>query len=304
MELVEIIEWLRSIEDLAFQLYRKAAEKFKDRQELFSFLDHLAGDETWHYHLMGSAVEMLKKQGVSPVSVIAVDARTRANVEGALAKAFAKLEQPSLAAGALLESVMEIEFSEMNDVFLYVINSCQPYSKTFQHMASIIQTHEDRIEQYLERHQAGLQADTRARSLPKVWNRRILVADDVGAIRELWKRILERTFNAEVVTAENGKTALDLIRSQFFNLVITDMEMPALNGKELYQKAVQEDARMKGLFIFCTGYATDEIKSLAASQNIPLLEKPVALHVMKEAIQQAWDAGTQELTPNGPARSI
>jgi two-component system cell cycle response regulator CpdR len=63
---------------------------------------------------------------------------------------------------------------------------------------------------------------------------RILVVDDDEAMRLLLRAVLERQ-GYEVVEAENGYEGLLCYHAEPTDLVITDMEMPVMNGLELLQ---------------------------------------------------------------------
>lgn len=69
---------------------------------------------------------------------------------------------------------------------------------------------------------------------------RILVADDEKSMRELLA-IMLRTDGHEVTVAERGEQALDLVRREPFDLVITDVRMPKVDGLEIL-KVVKESA--------------------------------------------------------------
>jgi len=64
---------------------------------------------------------------------------------------------------------------------------------------------------------------------------RILVVDDQLVMRELVKTTLA-TMNHEVTTAEDGVPALEIARTNEFDLVITDINMPVMNGISLVSK--------------------------------------------------------------------
>ncbi len=59
----------------------------------------------------------------------------------------------------------------------------------------------------------------------------ILYAEDEEGIRETLKDVLEDEFN-RFDTAKNGKEALDIFQKKSFDIVITDIEMPVINGME------------------------------------------------------------------------
>jgi len=60
---------------------------------------------------------------------------------------------------------------------------------------------------------------------------RILVVDDIFTNRYLLSELIKSTGN-EVVLAENGKEALDILQSEEIHMVFMDIEMPVMNGIE------------------------------------------------------------------------
>ena len=64
---------------------------------------------------------------------------------------------------------------------------------------------------------------------------RILLVEDEEQIRKLIKMNLELE-GFEVVSADNGKKALDIIDGQYFDLIILDIMLPEVNGLQICQK--------------------------------------------------------------------
>ena len=67
----------------------------------------------------------------------------------------------------------------------------------------------------------------------------ILLVDDEQSQRIILRRVLEREGH-RIETADNGKTALELLRSNKFDLVISDMRMPQMTGRDLL-KVIKEE---------------------------------------------------------------
>ena len=67
----------------------------------------------------------------------------------------------------------------------------------------------------------------------------ILVVDDEVMMRDLMMRILTRD-RYQVVTAEDGRAALEALRQQKIDLIVTDMKMPRMNGFELLRIVKKE----------------------------------------------------------------
>jgi putative two-component system response regulator len=99
----------------------------------------------------------------------------------------------------------------------------------------------------------------------------ILIVDDEPLIRDLLESTMEMT-NYSYSFAENGKEALLVLAGQSFDVVVTDIDMPIMNGIEL-AKIIKADFTAD--VIVMTGqihsYQYDEIISLGASDFV---EKP------------------------------
>ena len=65
--------------------------------------------------------------------------------------------------------------------------------------------------------------------------KRILVVDDEDLFRDTLKHLLENTKLYSVQTAQDGETAINLLEQQSFDLLITDYNMPEMNGFELFR---------------------------------------------------------------------
>lgn len=284
MKLEEIIVWLRQVEDMACKIYSEAAESEITSPPCCAFLKRLAEDEALHYHLMGSAVELIREQENTPVSELLVDVETRDRVETPLRSFQDQIKKKHLTERDVLLGIVQSETSEWNDIFLYVINVCQSFSITFQYMAATIQAHERRIESYFQ----GLPDDKGSgldlRHLPEIWETKILVVDDDEAIRRMWERVLGR--QAQVTTAENGDIALRATKRDYFNVIITDVDMPVMDGLAFFRRVVEEDDRLRRHFIICTGNVTEAVTSVTEQHGVPILEKPVTIQRMYDAVQQ------------------
>jgi len=70
---------------------------------------------------------------------------------------------------------------------------------------------------------------------------RILVVDDEESLAFLIRRVLELE-GYEVLTASNGKEALELLRREHVDLVITDYMMPEMDGLEMINRIRKDDS--------------------------------------------------------------
>ncbi len=81
---------------------------------------------------------------------------------------------------------------------------------------------------------------------------RVLVVDDEDSIRKRCVQLLARR-GYEVVGAADARTALGLVRSRTFDLVLADIRMPGLDGIELLRRVKQYDPSLE--VVMMTGYA-------------------------------------------------
>ena len=83
---------------------------------------------------------------------------------------------------------------------------------------------------------------------------RILVVDDDPAIRELLQEMLSQKKDYAVQVARDGKEALLKVRKESFELVLTDLGMPQMDGIQLLKELRKEDCGMKVIVITGTDY--------------------------------------------------
>jgi len=117
-------------------------------------------------------------------------------------------------------------------------------------------------------------------------SKRALLADDDHALRMLVGQIIH-SFGFEVTHAENGKRALELyVQAQGrFDLLITDICMPGMNGCDLIHEIRRRDQKLP--IIAVTGYAEPELTHELESCHIRLFEKPInfeALHIYIDSL--------------------
>ena len=89
---------------------------------------------------------------------------------------------------------------------------------------------------------------------------RILLVDDTPFFREIVKRYLSAE-NVEIVTGVDGRDGLELLASQDFDLVVSDIEMPNMNGWEFCKTAREKGYRMP--FVALTSLAKNEYEQKA-----------------------------------------
>ena len=114
---------------------------------------------------------------------------------------------------------------------------------------------------------------------------RILVAEDDTAVRMFVERAL-RQDGHDVAVAVDGLHALERIGAEPFDLLITDIVMPGMDGIALALKVAKEQPRLAILLM--TGYAAERQRAHNLDILIHrVLAKPFSLHQLCEAADEA-----------------
>jgi two-component system chemotaxis response regulator CheY len=118
-------------------------------------------------------------------------------------------------------------------------------------------------------------------------NLNFLVVDDFSTMRRIIKNLLHDLGYANVTEADDGKTALPLLREGNFDFLITDWNMPGMPGLELL-KQVRADARLAKLpVLMLTAEAKREqiVEAAQAGVNGYVI-KPFTAATLKEKIDK------------------
>ena len=118
---------------------------------------------------------------------------------------------------------------------------------------------------------------------------RILLAEDDTSMREYLQRALQRVgYDVEAVGC--GTEAMPLIVPGKFDLLLTDIVMPEMDGIELAQKAQEMAPGMRVMFI--TGFAAVTLKAGSAMPQARVLSKPFHLRDLVLEVDRMFEVGT------------
>lgn len=125
--------------------------------------------------------------------------------------------------------------------------------------------------------------------------RRVLVAEDEPALLEIYDRVL-RAAGATVTLARDGEEAWSrMSENDFdFDLIVTDLRMPNLDGRQLYERTAEERPDLLRRFVFTTGDLAreDTLEFLAGLPN-RILSKPLQIETVRRVLMQAIDNVTK-----------
>ena len=113
---------------------------------------------------------------------------------------------------------------------------------------------------------------------------RILVVDDERSMRELLAIVLRRE-GYEVLLAENGRAAIDLLEREPVDLLISDIKMPDLSGVDVLRAAKKIDKDILGIMI--TAFAsTDTAVEAMRLGACDYLSKPFDIDLLKMKVRE------------------
>jgi len=112
----------------------------------------------------------------------------------------------------------------------------------------------------------------------------ILVVDDDDVIRETLDELLSADYSVQ--TADTAEAALTKLEAQGFNVVLTDISMPGLNGMELLNRVVEKYPGTPVIII--SGHSDqDQAQSLISRGAFDYLLKPFRLEVVEASVKRA-----------------
>uniref|UniRef100_A0A7V5XIE8 Response regulator n=1 Tax=Thermodesulfobacterium geofontis TaxID=1295609 RepID=A0A7V5XIE8_9BACT len=120
-------------------------------------------------------------------------------------------------------------------------------------------------------------------------NIKILIVDDFATMRKIIKNILLQLGFKDILEADDGTTALELLKKQKVDLIISDWNMPKMPGIELL-KAVRKNEDLKDIkFIMVTAESQKESVIEAIKQGVnQYVVKPFTPETLKEKLEKVF----------------
>jgi CheY-like chemotaxis protein len=124
--------------------------------------------------------------------------------------------------------------------------------------------------------------------------KRVLVVDDRSLIADLLAEILGLDGHT-VDTVADGSLALQQLRERTYDLVMTDLQMPVLDGVGLYRELERSRPDLLGQIVFVTGKAEDPVwREFLSGSGAPCISKPFTIEAVHRVTQQVLRAGSSE----------
>ena len=118
----------------------------------------------------------------------------------------------------------------------------------------------------------------------------ILLVDDEKELLRVNSRLLT-TLGYQVLSAESGQEALDLLHNHDVDLVVLDMLMPGMDGVETLRRIrqIRPDQKVVILSAFAEPEKVEEVKKLGV---LDYLKKPLSLQTMTATLRSALDGNS------------
>ena len=125
---------------------------------------------------------------------------------------------------------------------------------------------------------------------------RVLVVDDEPTVRNLIQDLLTADGH-EVETLADGRQVLACVAATPFDVIVTDMRMPAMSGRALHQALAAAHPELARRIVFISGdpsaAATDEALGAAGVQT---LAKPFTWEALRDAVRAAVEGGLERVS--------
>ncbi|MBN1862215.1 MAG: response regulator [Dehalococcoidales bacterium] len=117
--------------------------------------------------------------------------------------------------------------------------------------------------------------------------KRILVVEDEPTVNEVCRKVLTRD-GFEVDTAVNGEVAQRMLREGDYDLILMDIKMPGMDGREFFGILKARYPKLAGRVIFATGDVIGgDTKEFLDQSGRPVLTKPFTPDELKAIVRAA-----------------
>ncbi len=116
---------------------------------------------------------------------------------------------------------------------------------------------------------------------------RFLIVDDFSTMRRIVRNLLKEIGFANAEEAEDGAVALNMLRAGKYDFVVSDINMPNMNGFELLKNVRADDSLKSIPFLMVTAEAKKEdIVQAAQSGANGYIVKPFTKATLEEKVQK------------------
>ncbi|MDH3973075.1 MAG: response regulator [Deltaproteobacteria bacterium] len=276
----DYVGWVASMEAKAANIYRKLALTATDDEDMVAFARKLSEEEEWHYRAIRSVDKEIINIVARKENSSLIDNKAIRRIESALEELEEVVDSGDLSIEDLLESILSLELSELNTVFIEVVDLFTEYKVELQALRSHVRRHQNSIEAFAgKRGIAKKKEPKRGEDMDPAGNS-ILIIEDESAIRDILVLALKKFGTVE--TAPNGMEALCMVKKKHYDLIFSDIDMPVMTGIEFYNSFISADPYLNRRILFFSGAIGSDERDFINKNNMKCLEKPSTLAEIRE----------------------
>ncbi|MBW1710521.1 MAG: response regulator [Deltaproteobacteria bacterium] len=118
---------------------------------------------------------------------------------------------------------------------------------------------------------------------------KVLIVDDFSTMRRILKNILRQLNFNNIIEADDGSTALDLLKRERVDLIISDWNMPKMTGIELLRHVRQTEGIQDTPFLMVTAEAQqDNILEAVKARVSNYVVKPFTAEILGDKIEKIF----------------
>ncbi len=121
-------------------------------------------------------------------------------------------------------------------------------------------------------------------AVDKNGKKKILIVEDTDVIADCLADILNKYGTVDILN--NGQTALIKVSLNHYDVIVSDVKMPGMNGIEFYRLAVETDSNLKNRFIFLTSSFANDHLNFFIDNDVPFLFKPASVEDVDSAVEE------------------
>lgn len=267
----DIITWLIGVETSAANVYAEAAIVFREDEDFSKFLSLMSLEEREHEKVLHEANAAISDDEMKRAS-FHFDDHFRNKIEAPFTRAWRLLKDGALTKNSMVNVLAEAEFSEWNEVLIYTLDILNVLDEEIQKFISDIEQHRKSAQEYIAALPDGDSILQRVRRLPPPGSKRVLIVESNHTVARMLEALAED--QVEVFIASNGQDGISYLRQGHFDLIVSEIDLPIMNGVEMYKLALEKDPTIGSRFLFFTGSENPEYLDFVRSSKILMLPKP------------------------------
>jgi CheY-like chemotaxis protein len=291
------VEHILQFERSMHLFYLDLATAFKGEKHIYDFLRNLAADEMDHLKILAKAAKDQEPDHASK-PFIALDEDALEEFKAPQREMWEKCKQYPPTLESLLHCIVNLEFSEWNDIFFYVVETLIGNDKSSLRELEKFQRHRTRIERFLNSVPAGKRYLKVMRDLPLLVDEKILVVDDNPTIIDLVEAVIKNL--GRVDKAYNGEEGMEKLSKHYYRLILSDVDMPVMDGMQFFENAVQQYPQIGERFLFFTGDGSPDRLAFFIENNLRYCIKPIPLQIIRDTMMDMMNMTPEDHEYRGP----